>query len=1401
MSRRRATHVERHTMFRTRIARASVCTIVAALAACGGTVPTADPQPTVASAEIVRGTMTLARDGVSEAVEGRARVETGQRVETAADGRGALSLDSGAWVLVDRSSALTLELGRVQLESGRVWIDASQSDETVIDTAAIHLVAHDATLAVAIDGASTRVYVGSGEVAFTAVGATGDGAEGTVAQGESLTASAGQAPSLAPEAMWDDWTGGLADPARTRLRTVEPIGVMAGRRLDEIGVARTALPIRGHDVRVSITGDMASTQVTQTFFNARSDTLEGEWTIRIPRGAIVQSFEVDRGYGYEVASPAAVGIGSGYTVLWSGAELAEARLAYDGPERLRARVHPIAPGASVAVRLRYTEWLDRVGTRRTYTYPMRGDGEPPLLSELVLDVDLTRAGVGPVRAGMGAVTENAHVVLRQSDARPHADFVLDLFDGPSEPPREGARIYTIGSGVGRLEETPAEGREAYALFDIPTEGLGALDTPDASTPTPLELVLLLDVSGATDPEDLEIARAVIESVLRQLAPDDRVTLRLADVRAHVPEGGSQELTIANDANREAMLASIARVDLGGATDLGQALREAASLVAGRPRGAVLYLGDALPTTGALDATSIRNVLASIEAPPRFFGLAIGETANVDLLRAVFGESAAQVRDRESASRTVMTMLADAARPTLRGVSVDLGEGIERVYPRGPITVPVGAHLRLVGRQAGDALPRTITIRGSRDGRAFEHTIDAVSSSLDDQGDVRRRWAVARLGELIDADAGREALVDLGLRFGIVTPWTSLALGGAATVPIPIVQRFDRDPIATPWSLGGGAGSVRTLDLGSDESGWRRRVPRSDGAASHAAESTWAPHVPSTTITAAPSGDGGLARAAATRTLREGERGPRQCYERRAIVRPDLRGDVTVEVTVGPDGAVRESRLAASSLGDPDVEHCVVTEVRGLSFPATEGETVTITHSFSFQIPEREFGGRRECSTASSQPLEVRRQLWQERLDAAYGGLDGVLSVVRQARAQCELSTWRARRTLLDLAMARFASLSDKIRFVRALSGDPTARAYLHRVILRSVRTPDEVRMVRMALGLEPGVEWMVFARLWQTTASPEARLRIVRRWLEVAPDDLDLRVRLLSLLEQTNALPEARRVARELRADPLSDAKVRTEVGEFWLRQNDEAEARRVFSEIVEHTPLDPWARQRLGDLYRAHGWHDDAYREYRTLAMLRPDDGEVLLLLARAAAGAGRVDEALRLEQRLSESTDPSDDEGAAATARLWSWLRLSELAATADDEALRADARRRMRENGVLRDPPAMLVAITFDHPDDGISLRVRHPTFDPLQPFEPADLGASAYGLVAMRVGEREDGEYRFQLVRNERENLRDQTCTLVVLLSPGTPDERRIATEVTLPRTEPVKIFALSADGTLVPDPTP
>ena len=143
----------------------------------------------------------------------------------------------------------------------------------------------------------------------------------------------------------------------------------------------------------------------------------------------------------------------------------------------------------------------------------------------------------------------------------------------------------------------------------------------------------------------------------------------------------------------------------------------------------------------------------------------------------------------------------------------------------------------------------------------------------------------------------------------------------------------------------------------------------------------------------------------------------------------------------------------------------------------------------------------------------------------------------------------------------------------------------------------------------------------------------------------------------------------------MADQKIRIRLKAFDHRLID-----RSASEIVETAPLDPWARRRLGDLYRAHGWSQDAYGEYTTLARLRPDDPGVLLLLARAAADAGRTDEALRLEQRLSESVESGAFEGAAAFARLWTSVRLARLKLDATDPATRASVARRERDTGAF-------------------------------------------------------------------------------------------------------------------------
>ncbi|MGE0784565.1 MAG: AgmX/PglI C-terminal domain-containing protein [Sandaracinaceae bacterium] len=1368
--------------------------LAALLGACGGNDHA--PAPTVATAAVIRGGSTLTRGDDPESVTSTARVENEAEVATAADGRGAITLDSGAWILFDHDTRGNVQLAQLNLTAGRVWVDASSSEEVTIQTSHGSVRASNATFAVELTDAGAEVYCGSGEVTYTS-----EGGSDRLAQGEQVVLAGATEPDVEPADLWDDWTGGLADPGRNRFRETSYLGVLAGRRLDQQGEARTPLPIRAHEVNVTMRGDLATTEVVQTFFNARSDMLEGEWAIRLPESAIVQGFAIDRGMGFEEGVVNAMAVADGYQLNWMGYGAEGAKLTYDGPGRLRARVYPIAPGATVRVRLRYTEWLDRHADRRTYEYPMRAEGEPPALAEFILQVDTTGTLVGGMRAGMGATTENGRVVLRRSDFRPRADFVLDLYD-PESRPNDVVHSYVVSAPAEHVGGPLAEGDESYVLFDIPTEAIVEHGSEDAETP-PLELVLLLDVSGETDSEDLEIARAVVEAVLRQVTPTDRVAIRLADVTAHAPDGAPAELVPATEENREALLESIARVNVGGATDLGRSLREAGQIVAGHPRAAVIYLGDGLPTTGDLDATALRASLATLDSPPRYFGLAIGDGANVGLLRRLFDDNAQAVYERTEAARIVMNVLAEAAQPTLRGVQVDLGENVERVYPRPPILVPDGAHLRLVGRLVGD-LPTQVTVRGHFDGEPFERQMTVSRDLVEDQGDVRRRWGQNRLAELIDDDAGREAMVDLGVRFGLVSPWTSLVVGGASGGTVAPVTGFDHDPLEYAWGLGGGNADVVASELTSDSTGWRRRLRRTAAEPDVTPEVTWVSRVSDEPdsqgnarggASSEYGADGGLARASVQRALSSGERGPRGCYERRAIVRPDLAGDITVSVEVGGDGQPRSVNIVRESIGDDDVRRCVETEIRGLRFPATGGGgTVTVEHTLSFQLPEREFGSRRQCSDAASQALSVRRSLWRERL-AANGGVGGALSVWRGALGQCELSNWRARSTLLHLMMAHVGGVRAQVGLYRAFSGNESIADYLRRMILRNVRSPDDVMAVRAGLGLDVPVDWSLFSRLWKSNNDAEYRLALVRRWLEVVPEDMDLRLRLLSLLEQTNNLPEARRYARELRADPLADSRVRTQVGEFWLRQEDEAEARRVFSEIVERAPLDPWARRRLGDLYRAHGWADDAYREYRTLSHLRPGDGGALLLLARAAADAGRIDEALRLEQRLSESTDPGSDEGAAGDARLWTTVRLARLKLAADDDEMRAAVRRRERQSGALRDPPALIALMTWRHPDDRPRLYARFPSTDEDVGWEDATLGGEDRGVEAVRVREREDGEYLFEVRREDPDEIRDTVAQLMVITNPGTDEEHIEVTDITLTREARKLRFRLGSGGAI------
>jgi tetratricopeptide (TPR) repeat protein len=1348
--------------------------LVCALLAPGCDEVSSAPKATVGLARAIRGGMFVGTDSDAQPVVDPRRVPADTQVSTDGAGPGVLHLDNGAFLLMDANSALDAKLTEVTLRQGRLWVDSQNAEATTVTTSHGAVTGEDATFAVELAADRTTLYCGAGELTYRS-----ENGDGRLRQGESLVLPAQGEPTVEPTALWADWTGGLADPTAQLQHST--VGLLAGRQQGESGVARTALPVRSHEVSVSLEGDLAMTEVTQTFFNARSDQLEAEYLLDLPADAVVHSFAVDLGQGFQNGNVNAWQT-QGQRPAWAPGHTPAHALSYDGPGRLRARLFPVAPGATVRVKLTYSEWLRRRNDTRTYVYPMATTGEPPLLGEFTLQVDTSQANTTAVRAGLGAVMETRRVVLRRSDYRPRADFYLELVDDTSAESSAGttvARAYQAGQASG------GSGPEQFVLLDLPS--------PTAQAEAhPLKLVLLVDISGGTEPESLELARTAVDAVLHYLAPTDQVALLLADVRAHQADEATGRLAPVDADRHEAILEALAQSQSGGASNLGRCLAEAASLVAGEPRGTVLYLGDGQPTTGLLDQAALRSNLAQLPQAPRFFALALGQQANESLLTGLFGRSAQPVNDGPQATRTVMNLLARAAQPTWRHLTVDVGSAVERVYPAEPWILPVGQRLQVVGRLKGE-LPPEVTLRGELDGRTFEQTFPLKSTTLSQGQDLRRRWATNRMATLIATDAGREALVELGLRYGLLSPWTSLVVGPTSGNGWSPIEGFDRDPL----SFGARQAGHRPPPAPGVAQGWRRNAPRMTAPGRHQPENTWIPRdtVEARRSRAAGQGLASLARAAALRTLRQQADGPRGCFERRLLVRPELSGELAISLEVDGSGRVQRLSVTSSTLADGPTERCVSNEVRGLRFASTDlSGTVTVTHRFRFSGRGLRLGVRHSCSDASRLSLARRRHLWRERL-RRQTGVDGALAVWHQAGADCELFDWRSRRALLDLLVGQFSTMTQRVQLYQALPLGRAEGTYLQQALISRVRTAQDVNVLRLGLGLDVPVDWTYFFQLWEQNSTPAARLALVRRWLEALPRDMDLRLRMLALLEETNGLAEARRLARDLRADPLADAQVRAALGEFWLRQENEEEARRVLSEIVEYAPWDPWARRRLGDLYQAHRWHELAYGEYLTLARLRPDDDTTLLLLARAAAGAGRTDEALRLAQELSESAAPGVYQGAAAAARLWTTLQLNRLQAAADDPTLEQALRQRERRSGALRNPPGLLAALTWAHPDDRPQLRVRYPDAQTSDQWEPMPIRADAFGLQALRLDQRESGDYLFEVRHDGDVGLREVEAELHVLLMPGTADEQIQHQTIRLNRTHPVRRFRLTDEGRL------
>jgi Ca-activated chloride channel family protein len=1459
----------------------------------------------------------------------RERLADGAEVSIEDGGLAWLRRDGGVTLLVAGPAHFTLRADALLVDDGKFFVDtfAGGAAEVVTSLGALHL-----------SGVRASLTAAKGEVsAYVLQGAAKCEAGVVAGPGEELRLTDGHAEKRAMLA-WDDWTGGLATTDGSPAPAPFGVGTVAARSPGARGQARFALSIQKLEVRVKVDHDLAITEVDEVFFNPSPETVEGIYKFRAPNGASLHRFGVDRdgelvwGRVKEQAAAAA----QYQSNVYAGSTEDPALLEWDAPGVYEARLYPIGPGRTRRVVTRYAEWLARQGARgerRLYTYPMAAEGAEaslPRIEELKFVLDLGASGARDVRTGMHGVQEGKRLLVHAYDLTPRADLAVELFDDGQQ-----ATTVTAYRARHRIEpdllagddretaETQAKAEADYVLVPV---------RPSAVTEPPggLDMAVIVDTSAATDPASLAIARSATTALLAHLGKDDRAAVWASDATLRAVADGSDQMRPVDDARRHAIAAGLAKVERGGATDLGAVLADAAGRLDPARRGFVVYVGDGRPTVGELAVTDLRERLARLPHPTRLFAMGIGATADLGVLVGVArGGFAERVVDAHGAAETALRLLEAAERPVWLGVKVDLGTGVDRVYPREMTTLLADETALVVGRVTS-AEPARVEVEGP----AGSDARPLSTVWMADDGDLRRRWAEARLSQLLDEGAGRAAVVEVGVRYGVVTPFTSYYVptsrelatergrthvndevadnreGGTGTrakgeegsmgnpgskdankrfgvqgprdnvdpfaakqaalreaaeygmigllnAPADSATASTEAPAGTSkLSAAGaafgdafGAGGLGLTGIGEGGGGRGEGIPTGGGGrighgAAGDAQGLGSGHgrLGGASATLAPSMrqgalqvNGRLPEEVIQRIVRQNYGRFRLCYENGLRSNPKLSGRVSVKFVIDRSGGVTTTSDAGSDLPDQGVVACVGRGFANLSFPQPEGGIVTVLYPIVFSPGEgasaspaasRPSTGApaaspvpfvvskvstvtgsigfvvRPCDASADQPLEERVVLWRERLATAGGDVSRVAAVYRDALGRCEAPTWAERARLLSAMLDAIDSVRSRVGLWRAMFDQTAAADVLYRGILSRVHTTAQMRDLHDALGLKR-IDSRLLADTLAKATTPAARVAKLRDIVQAWPDDLALALRLLEAYEDAGDTTGERILARKLRRRDDANAKVRTAVGEAYLRlakgphggSDDEAEARRTFGEIVEFAPDDPVARRRLGDLLRSHGWYEEAFRQFETLARLTPDDSSVSLLLAAAAAGMGKIEEAIGWTEKAGASGAPDGSElGPLArdlAAIYLAWAEDDAIRGGRDKEAVALRERARRLSSSDLAGGQSARLFLTWTHPEV-------HPTlWSNARGFPaPAPRGDALLGLAVVTFSTARSDvfvEIRFEPDDAEAAVRLGAEATLTVVYGEGTDGERVVRTPVRFRQAGAVQRFHVNRDG--------
>ena len=537
-----------------------------------------------------------------------------------------------------------------------------------------------------------------------------------------------------------------------------------------------ALPIKSIKLDTKITGQVATTHVEQIFRNDTDAVLEGTYLFPIPEAASIVEFAIwdgDRKLVGEVRSRE------------------EARRIYDeivrrqrdpglleyaGKDLFQASIFPIPAHSDKKLELTYTQVLHAESGTVSYRYPLGTGHNLAQIGEVTGRVDIEAKD--PIRnvyspshdvdlANHGS--RNAHISFESKAGREPQDFQL---------------FYTISRedfGLSLLTHREP-GKDGYFLMMLSPK-----DDWSETEYAAKDIVFVLDTSGSmNDAGKMEKAREALLFGVKSLHAEDHFNVISFAGEERLMESG---MITADERGRARGEEFVRKLKATGGTNINDALRAAFKqfTASNRPK-MLVFLTDGLPTVGETNITRIiENSRASHVQGIRLFTFGVGydvNTALLDKLASENGGVADYVEPKENLEVKVSSFFTKINYPVLTDLLLNMG-GVDTdlVYPRNLPDLFKGTQITLIGRyQNPDDLRRiTVLLTGKTGSRPRTYSFEDLRFPMrEEENDfLPRLWATRRVGWLMEQVRTngeqkelRDEIVDLGTRYGIVTPYTS-----------------------------------------------------------------------------------------------------------------------------------------------------------------------------------------------------------------------------------------------------------------------------------------------------------------------------------------------------------------------------------------------------------------------------------------------------------------------------------------------------------------------------------------------------------------------------------------------------------------------------------------------------